>query len=56
MNQKKHRRGTVEQTSEMAQVFNRKLSYNQSFSHQADDSEVHTESEALYHHYSDDED
>ncbi|MGR9047739.1 hypothetical protein LC065_03090 [Halobacillus litoralis] len=56
MKQKKQRRGTVEQTNEMAQVFNRKLSYNQSFSHQADDEEVHSESEALYHHYSDDED
>ncbi|CDQ21579.1 hypothetical protein SAMN05192559_11118 [Halobacillus karajensis] len=56
MKKRKPRRGNVKQTNEMAQVFNRKLHYNQAFSHQTDNAEVHSESEALYHHYADDED
>jgi hypothetical protein len=56
MENQKLRRGKVEQTNEMAEVFNRKLNYNQAFSHQPEDSEAHTESDALNHHYSDDED
>lgn len=56
MENHKIRRGKVEQTNEIAEVFNRKMSYNQAFSHQTEDSEPHSESEALYHHYSDDED
>ncbi|WP_226585280.1 hypothetical protein [Halobacillus litoralis] len=53
MTEKKTRRGTVEQTNEMAQIFNKPMRYNQAFSHQREDSEDHSESDAMYHHYSD---
>lgn len=47
------RRGKVEQTNEMAEMFNRSIKYNKAFTHESDDTEDHSESDALYHHYSD---
>ncbi|MGP4062657.1 hypothetical protein [Halobacillus sp. H74] len=55
MKERKTRRGEVEQTNEAAEIFNKSMRFNRAFIPDQEDeqTEDHSESDALYHHYSD---
>lgn len=57
MTNKKQRRGRVEDTNEAAEIFSSRLTYTKAFVPQQETKaeENHSEGEAMYHHYTDED-
>lgn len=57
MNERNPRRGKVEQTNEAAEIFSKAMRFNKAFTpdQKANTLEDESESDAMYHHYSDHE-